>query len=421
MEISEIYKIFLKFPIVTTDSRKCPENSIFFALKGENFNGNKFAESALEKGCAYAFVDEKEYADGKRILWVDNCLVTLQKLAEYHRQQLGTKIIAVTGSNGKTTTKELLASVLSKKFNLMYTQGNLNNHIGVPLTLLSLKKEHELAIVEMGASHPGDIEELVNIAHPNFGLITNIGTAHILGFGSFEGVVKTKCELYDYLKANGGKVFYNQMNPLLDEKSKGLDRIAYGAGSDFSAELIGSDPFLSISWKGSRIDTHLIGAYNFENVLAGIAIGSYFGVDARDIIDAIAGYSPTNSRSQFVKSERNELIIDAYNANPTSMTAALENFSKMRSSRKVVILGDMKELGHVSENEHQRIADLVASMSLDKAFLIGPNFRLTRSDAFKFDTVDELNEFLKKNPIADSTVLVKGSNSMKLTACVENL
>lgn len=421
MEISEIYKIFLKFPIVTTDSRKCPENSIFFALKGENFNGNKFAESALEKGCAYAFVDEKEYADGKRILWVDNCLVTLQKLAEYHRQQLGTKIIAVTGSNGKTTTKELLASVLSKKFNLMYTQGNLNNHIGVPLTLLSLKKEHELAIVEMGASHPGDIEELVNIAHPNFGLITNIGTAHILGFGSFEGVVKTKCELYDYLKANGGKVFYNQMNPLLDEKSKGLDRIAYGAGSDFSAELIGSDPFLSISWKGSRIDTHLIGAYNFENVLAGIAIGSYFGVDASDIIDAIAGYSPTNSRSQFVKSERNELIIDAYNANPTSMTAALENFSKMRSSRKVVILGDMKELGHVSEAEHQRIADMVVSMGLDKAFLIGPNFKLTRSDAFKFDTVDELNEFLKKNPITDSTVLVKGSNSMKLTACVENL
>ena len=421
MEISEIYKIFLKFPIVTTDSRKCPENSIFFALKGENFNGNKFAESALEKGCAYAFVDEKEYADGKRILWVDNCLVTLQKLAEYHRQQLGTKIIAVTGSNGKTTTKELLASVLSKKFNLMYTQGNLNNHIGVPLTLLSLKKEHELAIVEMGASHPGDIEELVNIAHPNFGLITNIGTAHILGFGSFEGVVKTKCELYDYLKANGGKVFYNQMNPLLDEKSKGLDRIAYGTGSDFSAELIGSDPFLSISWKGSRIDTHLIGAYNFENVLAGIAIGSYFGVDASDIIDAIAGYSPTNSRSQFVKSERNELIIDAYNANPTSMTAALENFSKMRSSRKVVILGDMKELGHVSETEHQRIADMVVSMGLDKAFLIGPNFKLTRSDAFKFDTVDELNEFLKKNPITDSTVLVKGSNSMKLTACVENL
>lgn len=421
MEISELYKIFLNFPIVTTDSRKCPKDSIFFALKGENFNGNKFAKSAIEQGCAYALVDEKEYADGERILLVDDCLSTLQKLAEYHRLQLGIKIIGVTGSNGKTTTKELLAAVLGRKFNLMYTQGNLNNHIGVPLTLLSLKKEHELAIVEMGASHPGDIEELVNIAHPNFGLITNIGTAHILGFGSFEGVVKTKCELYDYLKANGGKAFYNQANPLLEEKSKGLDRIAYGAGSAFSAELIGSDPFLSISWKGSRIDTHLIGAYNFENVLAGIAIGSYFGVDARDIIDAIAGYSPTNSRSQFVKSERNELIIDAYNANPTSMTAALGNFSKMRSSRKVVILGDMKELGHVSENEHQRIADLVASMGLDKAFLIGPNFRLTRSDAFKFDTVDELNEFLKKNPIADSTVLVKGSNSMKLTACVENL
>lgn len=421
MEISKIYEIFSRYPIVTTDSRKCPANSIFFALKGDNFNGNKFAQSAIEQGCAYAFVDEKEYADGDRIFLVDDCLTTLQKLAEYHRLQLGTKIIGVTGSNGKTTTKELLAAVLGKKFNLLYTQGNLNNHIGVPLTLLSLKKEHELAIVEMGASHPGDIEELVNIAHPDFGLITNIGTAHILGFGSFEGVVKTKCELYDYLKANGGKVFYNQANPLLEEKSQGLDRIAYGAGSSYSAELIGSDPFLSISWEGARLDTHLIGAYNFENVLAGIAIGSYFGVDTRDIIDAIAGYSPTNSRSQFVKSERNELIIDAYNANPTSMNAALENFSKMRSSRKVVILGDMKELGHVSENEHQRIADMVASMGLDKAFLIGPNFKLTRSDAFKFDTVDELNEFLKKNPIADSTVLVKGSNSMKLTACVENL
>lgn len=421
MEIENIYDIFSRFPLISTDSRKCVKDSLFFALKGENFNGNKFAKSAIEQGCAYAFVDESEYADGNRILLVDDCLKTLQKLAEFHREKLGIRIIGVTGSNGKTTTKELLAAVLGKKYNLTYTKGNLNNHIGVPLTLLSITKEHELAVVEMGASHPGDIKELVDIAHPNFGLITNVGTAHILGFGSFEGVVKTKCELYDYLRSHDGLVFYHNANPILSEKSSGINRIAYGLGSSISADLLGCEPFLRLRWNNVDIDTHLIGAYNFENVLASIAVGSYFGVSSDDIVAAIREYVPTNSRSQFLKTASNDLIIDAYNANPTSMSAALDNFRHMVSDRKVVILGDMKELGHVSESEHQKIADMLRSLHLSQAFLIGPNFQLTNCDALKFDTVDELNAYLLSNPIKDSLVLVKGSNSMKLTSCVANL
>ncbi len=421
MGIKAIYDIFCQFPLVTTDSRNCPPNSIFFALKGENFNGNKFAQSALEKGCAYAFVDESEYADGKRILLVENCLLTLQKLAEYHRQQLGIKIIGITGSNGKTTTKELIAAVLSKKFNLIYTKGNLNNQIGVPLTLLSMKREHELAIVEMGASHPGDIKELVDIAHPDFGLITNVGTAHILGFGSFEGVLNTKCELYDYLKQNGGKVFYHTANPHLSQRSQGLDRIAYGAGSATEATMVASDPFLTISWNGREIQTKLIGSYNFENVLASIAVGTYFGVDANLVVEALAEYTPTNSRSQFLKTAKNDLIVDAYNANPTSMAAALSNFKVMKNDSKVVVLGDMKELGHVSEEEHQKIADFVAGMDLKAAFLIGPNFEKTSSNAMKFATAADLNDYLQTHPVTDSLVLVKGSNSMKLTTCVDAL
>ena len=421
MDIQSIYDIFSRYPLVTTDSRKCSKDSLFFALKGGNFDGNKFAKAAIEQGCAYAFVDEPEFADGDRILLVDDCLKTLQRLAEYHRKQLGIRIIGITGSNGKTTTKELVATVLGKKFNLTYTQGNLNNQIGVPLTLLSIKKEHELAIVEMGASHPGDIEELVNIAHPDYGLITNIGTAHILGFGSFEGVVKTKCELYDYLRAHHGKVFYHCANPILEEKSSGMDRVPYGEGSAFSAELVGCDPFLHICWMGHDIQTQLIGAYNFENVLASIAVGSYFGVTPEDIVEAISQYAPTNSRSQYKKTASNDLIIDAYNANPTSMSAALENFRKMVADSKVVILGDMKELGHVSEAEHQKIADMLSALHLKRAFLIGPEFAKTRSDALKFDSVDQLNEYLKANQISSSLVLVKGSNSMKLTSCVDNL
>ena len=421
MDIQQIYDLFSRFPAVTTDSRKCPKDSLFFALKGENFNGNKFAQSAIDQGCAYAFVDEPEYADGKRFFCVDDCLKTLQHLAAYHRDHLGIRIIGVTGSNGKTTTKELLAAVLGKKYNLTYTQGNLNNHIGVPLTLLSIKKEHELAIVEMGASHPGDIEELVNIAHPNYGLITNIGTAHILGFGSFEGVVKTKCELYDYLREHKGVAFYHRNNPILEEKSVGMERIPYGTGTSYSAELRGCDPFLHVGWNGFDILTQLIGAYNFENVLASIAVGSYFGVAPEEIVDAIAHYTPTNSRSQFKKTASNELIIDAYNANPTSMGAALENFKNMVAPNKVVILGDMKELGHVSEVEHQKIADMLPALHLKQAFLIGTEFAKTNSDALKFDSVDLLNEYLSKNPISSSLILVKGSNSMKLTSCVDNL
>jgi len=422
MNIDNIYPLFLKHPVVTTDSRNCPEGSLFFALKGDSFNGNLFAQDAIQKGCSYAFVDEKKFADGKNIFYVPDSLKMLQQLARKHRETLGIPVIGITGSNGKTTTKELIASVLQQKYRVLYTQGNLNNHIGVPLTLLKLTKEDELAVIEMGANHQGEIKELVNIALPDYGLITNIGKAHLEGFGSFEGVIKAKGELYDFLREHHKKVFINQDNEILNSISVGLDKITYGANDGYiKGKILHSEPFLSIEWNRHPIYTHLIGAYNFENILAAIAIGTYFEIPDDKIVKALEAYMPQNNRSQFKETGKNKLIIDAYNANPTSMKASLSNFLQMSFPTKMVILGDMKELGEQSEEEHQAIADLLSGSSLENVFLIGSCFKQTNSSFHTYNDVDEFLQWLRQHPIQDAMILIKGSNSMRLMKVVDFL
>lgn len=363
---------------VTTDSRNCPAGSMFIALKGATFNGNAFAAQALKQGCRYAVIDEPEYA-GEGTILVEDCLKTLQQLANYHRRQLHLPVIGITGTNGKTTTKELISTVLSRKFNTLYTEGNLNNHIGVPLTLLRLNPQHEMAVVEMGASHPGDIKELVDIAEPDYGIITNVGRAHLQGFGSFEGVIRTKGELYDFLRAKGGAtIFIQNENPYLNGIAGGLTCVRYGQtpGLYVSGELISCSPFLSFRWAAGGIShevaTHLIGSYNLDNMLAAVAIGRYFGVPDEDISDALASYLPHNNRSQLKETADNKLIVDAYNANPTSMMAALKNFRLIEAPHKMVILGDMKELGTVSHEEHQKVVDYLNECGFERVVLVGP-------------------------------------------------
>ncbi len=384
MEISALYEIYKKHPVVTTDSRVCPHDSIFFALKGERFNGNQFAENAIEKGCAYAVVDEWENnkPENPRIVVVENVLETLQKLANFHRKKLKITIVGITGTNGKTTTKELIATILSREFKVAFTQGNLNNHIGVPLTLLAINKSHEIGVIEMGANHPGEIRELCEIAEPNIGLITNIGKAHIEGFGSLENVIRTKCELYDFIREHDGKVFVNKDNPTLSEKSEGMDRILYGRddpGLFVSGTLSAETPFLHFDWNffehPHRVKTHLVGEYNLDNALAAAAIGKYFGINAELISSALEAYEPKNNRSQFERTEHNDLIIDAYNANPTSMKAMLEFFSKIKSDLpKAVILGEMKELGPIANREHRKMLEYLREQSFDKIYLVGSVF-----------------------------------------------
>ena len=413
MTIEELYKIFCAHPVVTTDSRDCPQGSIFFALKGENFNGNLYAAAALEKGCSYAVVDEPVSTD-KRVVLVDDVLTTLQKLANYHRRQLGTRIVGVTGTNGKTTTKELISSVLSEKYNVLYTQGNFNNHIGVPKTLLRLTKEHDIAVVEMGANHPGEIKTLVNIVEPDYGIITNVGKAHLEGFGSFEGVIKTKGELYDYLREHHGKVFINENNEHLMKISSGLDLIPYGK----EGSIIACDPYLRFSYdNGSQtyaVNTHLIGSYNIDNMMAAACIGNYFGVEAESIVHALSNYIPSNNRSQLEVTADNKLIIDAYNANPTSMMAALTNFSRMEVEPKMAILGDMRELGEISREEHQKIVDFLAENHLDNVWLVGEEFMKTDCRYRKFHNVDEVKEVITASKPKGFYILIKGSNGTKL-------
>lgn len=423
MSIIELYEIFKQNPIITTDSRNCPKNSIFFALKGERFNGNLFAKETINKGCSYAIVDEKDVADGEKIFYVENVLKTLQSLANYHRKVLNTPIIGITGTNGKTTTKELIASVLKKKYNTLYTQGNLNNHIGVPLTLLRLNKEHEMAIVEMGANHPGEIKTLVEIVEPNYGIITNVGKAHIEGFGSFENVIKTKCELFDFIKSNNGAVFVNRTNEILFPKTTEIKNvIEYGEGSKYYTNIVNNNPFLVLNWDGLTIKSNLIGNYNSENILASIAIGSYFGVEKNEIINAIENYIPQNNRSQYQETLKNKLIIDTYNANPTSMNASLDNFIQIKEKNKMVILGDMKELGEISEIEHQKIIDKLENSDIKQIIIVGSEFEKTKSNlAIKFCNVEELNNYLDNEILKNNLILIKGSNSMKLIECINHL
>ena len=420
MEIHQLYEIFRQHPVVTTDSRDCPEGSLFFALKGDTFNGNAYAQAALDSGCAYAVVDEAAYATDPRVILVDDVLHTLQQLANYHRRQLGTPIVGVTGTNGKTTTKELISTVLSKKYNTHFTKGNFNNHIGVPKTLLQLTPAHEMAVIEMGANHPGEIKTLVDIVEPDYGIITNVGKAHLLGFGSFEGVIKTKGELYDYLREHGGKIFLNNDNPYLKGISCGLESITYGQHDaenlSVKGELLDCSPFLHFKWNDHDVQTHLIGAYNIDNALAAATIGRYFGVPDDDISQAMADYVPSNNRSQLEKTKDNTIIIDAYNANPTSMAAALQNFKLMKSDHKMCILGNMGELGDVSAEEHQKIVDMLQEMSFEKVWLVGEEFVKTPCpETFVlFNNVEEVKQVLSAEKPKGMTILVKGSNSTRM-------
>lgn len=424
MEIEELYNRFTECNGLTTDSRHCPEGSMFLALKGETFNGNAFAAQSLAQGCRYAVVDEPQYAspENPRIILVDNCLETLQKLANYHRRRLGTRMIGVTGTNGKTTTKELIATVLGEKFKVLYTQGNFNNHIGVPLTLLRLKPEHEMAVIEMGANHPGEIKTLVHIAEPDYGIITNVGKAHLQGFGSFEGVIRTKGELYDFLREKGNAtIFIQNENPYLNKIAAGLTCVRYGQtpGLDVTGKVVACSPFLHFSWTAEGIShdvqTHLIGAYNLDNALAAVAIGRYFGVEDTKICHALSSYVPQNNRSQLVHTASNTLIVDAYNANPTSMMAALENFRQMEAAHKVAILGDMKELGEGSHEEHQKVVDFLKECGFERVMLVGPEFGGTASSFEHYQDVKEVEALLAAHPLQGCCILVKGSNSMKLS------
>lgn len=420
MIISELHELFLHHRVVSTDSRNCPKECLFFALKGEKFDGNQYAASALKSGAAFAIIDNPEYEVPNRTILVDDVLDTLQQLARMHRKTMNIPVIGITGTNGKTTTKELIATVLSTKYNTLYTQGNLNNQIGVPLTLLRLTHEHEIAVIEMGASHPGDIAELVRIVCPNYGIITNVGKAHLEGFGSFENVIKTKGELYDYIRKVNGKIFIHNRNKYLQSIAHKIEQITYGEEDAFTSgkAIQGSSPFLTLEWKQQgkihTIPTHLIGSYNLENVLAAIAIGRYFKIPSERINRAITAYEPTNNRSQFMQTPNNTLIIDAYNANPSSMKVAIENFEKLEVSPKAVILGDMRELGASSEEEHTAIVEQLEKGMFDKVFLCGDQFAKAGKQYMLFPTTEELIQTLKEHPLKGYHILIKGSRGMKL-------
>ncbi len=440
MNTSALYEIFLKYPHICTDSRKASEDSIFFALKGEKNDGNAYAEQALKK-CPYAIIDNEAYNKSDRCLLVDDALDTLQKLAAYHRKRLGLPILAITGTNGKTTTKELTARVLSKKFKVAYTQGNLNNHIGVPLTLLSMNKTHEFGIIEMGASHKGEIAKLCKIAAPDFGIITNVGRAHLEGFGSFEGVKEAKSELYKYLHDNDGMAFVNYDNETLEDMNPPHNIIYYGTKvfTHCQGKILNSSVYLSFKWMPSdeiiaseenvnsecyTINTHLIGAYNFENALAAVSVGNNFGISACCIKDAIESYIPDNSRSQLVKTDKgNTLLLDCYNANPSSMESAIENFAKIDLPNKLLIIGDMLELGSASSREHGVIIGLVKKLGFDKVFFVGRNFCNIKDahDYRCFYDSDDCAKHLAEDGICNASVLIKGSHGMKMDKIVPSL
>jgi UDP-N-acetylmuramoyl-tripeptide--D-alanyl-D-alanine ligase len=427
MEIEKLYALYRQSGKVSTDTRKIAAGSIFFALKGDKFNANTFAQQALDNGAAYAVLDEKEYAVNDRCIVVDDVLATLQKLARHHRDQLTIPVIGLTGSNGKTTSKELLNAVLSKKFKTYATIGNLNNHIGVPLTLLSIDSSIEMAVVEMGANHLGEIALLCSIANPTHGFITNIGRAHIGMFGGFENIVRAKSELYQHLLTNNGTVFINSQNEILANMAKRFKApLFYPAKGDYyQASLVGADPFVKIKAEnGDDVQTHLIGAYNFENIAAALCIGKYFEVPAALANQAVADYLPGNMRSQMIQKETNTVILDAYNANPSSMQVALENLAAMKAPHKMVILGDMFELGEEAEKEHRLIGQLAKKLGFDKVYLCGTLMKAAKEefpDAILFENKALLMEALKKDPPRNATILVKASRGIGLETIVEFL
>ena len=440
MDTKELYKLYQKHPVITTDSRDCPKGSIFLALKGASFNGNRFAAQALEKGCAYAIVDEEPSNSsclGETIIKVDDCLQTFKDLAREHRRQFEMPVVGITGTNGKTTTKELIRSVLAECYNVMATEGNFNNDVGVPKTLFRLNEDYDIAVVEMGASHPGDIKTLVETAEPTCGLITNVGRAHLQGFGSFEGVCKTKGELYDFLLDHEYPVFVNRdnehlmrmMNERLEARGQEADIYYYGQSDAedilIRGEVVRCDPFLTFRWREQdhdagyqsewmEVKTHLIGAYNLDNLLAAITVGYVNNVPFDSINHALASYVPTNNRSQLTKTEHNSLIVDAYNANPSSMKAAIDNFMLVEAARKMVILGMMGELGDVSEEEHRKVVRMLQEAHFDEVWLVGTEFQKVNPPFRTFADVQAVKDELVHQQPEGMTILIKGSNSTHL-------
>ena len=444
MNIEEIYEIFRAHPVITTDTRQCPEGSIFFALKGERFNGNAFARQALEAGCTYAVVDEEISESDERFIRVDDVLKTLQDLAHYHREQFHGPVLQITGTNGKTTTKELVAAVLGEKWHVTFTQGNLNNHIGVPRTLLTLpflSDENEIAVIETGANHLGEIAFLSNIVDPDCGLITNVGRAHLEGFGSFEGVIATKTELYTFLRQKKeGFIFLHGDNENLVPKSEGLKSIKYGsAGHDYcvEGEVVECNPFVKMRWRSKNkktwheVQTQLIGAYNIDNMLAAAAVGLHFGVTPEQVDHALNCYAPHLGRSELKRTECNTLIVDAYNANLTSMNAALDNFRQIPAPHKMAVLGEMRELGAASAEAHQQVMEQALTLGLEKLWLVGEEMsklaneqisKLTNVTEVRFfHNVEEVKAELADTHLTDFLILIKGSNGTHLYELPESL
>lgn len=419
-----LYSHFRKCKNVCTDTRKIEKGSLFFCLKGENFDGNKFAQEAIEKGALYVVIDNPEFDFGEHCLLVDNSLIALQKLAKYHRLTFSIPILGITGTNGKTTTKELIHCVLAKKYKTHATSGNFNNHIGVPLTLLSMHDDTELAIIEMGANHIGEIAELCAIAQPDFGLITSIGKAHLEGFGSIEGVIKTKKELYDFVEEYGKMLFVPAENELLMDISASIKRVTYGSNTnaDYYGKVLENIGLLKIAYQSFEIQSQLVGDYNFINLMAAISVGKYFGVVDEDIVDALESYAPQNQRSQLIKGKTNTIILDAYNANPTSMELALKNLNQIQTSQKSVVLGDMLELGTESIAEHKAIIEVLLKMELHHCILIGPVFNSLTHPFLSFENSNLALDYLTKHPIVNEFILVKGSRGIqveKVLAAIE--
>ncbi len=424
--VKALYEYFQRYPRVCTDTRKDLKNRIFFSLSGENFNGNKFAPQALEKGAVLAVVDEAEYAINNQYFLVDDCLKALQDLAAYHRNQFEIPLLGITGSNGKTTTKELIKTVLQTERNVTYTQGNLNNHIGVALSLLEIDENTEIAIIEMGANHQKEIEFLCQLANPGLGLITNIGKAHLEGFGGFEGVVKAKSELYQYIRETGGQLFVNADDELLMKLSQGIDRSTYGKNvAEVTAQLQSATGGLSLCWtyKGAtqQLQTPLYGSYNMPNILAAIRIGVHFNIKAKNINKALKSFVPDNNRSQQIQTTNNQLIMDAYNANPVSMREAINSFHESNFSEPVLILGDMFELGDASAAEHQGIIDLISDLKFHDVVLIGEEFFGLNHSFLAFKETSEAMTFFEDTPLAGAHILIKGSRGMALEKLLKHL
>ena len=423
-ELSQLHQLFLESTGICTDTRKLKKGNLYLALKGDNFNGNNFAAKALELGADYSIVDEQREEQNDHIIKVEDGLDTLQKLAAYHRKYLNLPILSITGSNGKTTTKELIREVLSKKYKTVSTKGNLNNHIGVPLTLLSMNKETEFGIVEMGANHQREIASLCKIAQPDYGYITNFGKAHLEGFGGVEGVIKGKSELYNYLIKNNKTIFINYDDEIQVEKSEGTDIISFSEGKNATHQItfLKADPFVKINTEDTEINSQLIGTYNAKNIAAAICIGKYFKIPVKAIKEAIESYQPTNNRSQIINQNSNQIILDAYNANPTSMKAALENLEAIPTKNKIAILGDMFEVGNTSAEEHQIIINLLEKLEFSNMMVCGKNFYQTSTqEVSKFENFEDLKNYIQRNNFEDATILIKGSRGMALERILEAL